>query len=115
MAQWAWNRLEHPPGRKGGPNHVGQFLLAPVHAKTREGTLHYMNSYYYIGHFSKFIPSGARTHCGVPQPRATAFHSFQNTDGTIAVVVMNKQSTAVNLGCMSGNRRSRQSAVPIQS
>ena len=37
----------------GGPNHVGNFCFAPVHADTKKGTLIYTNAYYYIGHFFK--------------------------------------------------------------
>ena len=44
----------------GGPNHVGNFCFAPVHADTKNGTLTYTNAYYYIGHFSKFIPPGCQ-------------------------------------------------------
>jgi glucosylceramidase len=82
-----WNILLD---EKGGPNHVSNFCFAPIHGDTRDGSLHYMNSYYYIGHFSKFIRPGAKrlacsTNRGVLQ--ATA---FQNRDGKIAVVVMNE-------------------------
>ena len=52
-----WNVLLD---EKGGPNHVQNFCYAPIHADTKTGELSYMNSYYYIGHFSKFIRPGAR-------------------------------------------------------
>ncbi|MDB5062775.1 MAG: glycosyl hydrolase, partial [Mucilaginibacter sp.] len=52
-----WNILLD---EKGGPNHVGNFCFAPVHADTRNGSLIYTNSYYYMGHFSKFIQPGAK-------------------------------------------------------
>ena len=51
-----WNVLLD---EKGGPNHVGNFCFAPIHADTRTGELTYTNSYYYIGHFSKFVRPGA--------------------------------------------------------
>lgn len=44
----------------GGPNHVQNFCFAPVHANTKTGELIYTNSYYYIGHFSKFVRPGAK-------------------------------------------------------
>src|ERR1700743_427215 len=44
----------------GGPNHVQNFCFAPIHGNVSTGTLDYMNSYYYIGHFSKFIRPGAK-------------------------------------------------------
>lgn len=47
-----WNILLD---EKGGPYHVANFCFAPVHADTQTGELIYTNTYYYIGHFSKFI------------------------------------------------------------
>src|SRR5690606_29762665 len=53
MAGWTdWNILLD---ELGGPNHVGNFCFAPIHANTVTGELIYTNAYYYIGHFSKFI------------------------------------------------------------
>jgi len=45
----AWTDWNILLDESGGPNHVKNFCFAPVHADTRKGTLHYMNSYYYIG------------------------------------------------------------------
>jgi glucosylceramidase len=80
----------------GGPNHVNNFCFAPIHADTRNGSLHFMNSYYYIGHFSKYIQPGAqRIACSSnrAQLQSTA---FQNPDGSITVVVMNGADTKVD-------------------
>jgi glucosylceramidase len=74
----------------GGPNHVGNFCYAPVHGDTRTGRLHYMNSYYYIGHFSKFIRPGAHRIASSSMARELLATAFLNQDGTIAVVVMNE-------------------------
>ena len=74
----------------GGPNHVGNFCYAPVHGDTRTGKLHYMNSYYYIGHFSKFIRPGAQRISSSSMARELSTTAFLNPDGTIAVVVMNE-------------------------
>ncbi len=73
----------------GGPNHVKNFCFAPVHAKTKEGTLHYMNSYYYIGHFSKFIKPGAKRIVSSSNRAQLLTTAFSNGDGKLAVVVMN--------------------------
>ena len=73
----------------GGPNHVQNFCFAPVHGDTRTGELTYTPSYYYIGHFSKFIKPGAKrvsTACSRTFLMST---TFQNIDGTFATVVMN--------------------------
>ena len=81
-----WNILLD---ERGGPNHVGNFCFAPIHADTRTGKLIYTNSYYYIGHFSKFIRAGARRILASPSRSMLLTTGFVNQDGTVAVVVMN--------------------------
>lgn len=81
-----WNILldEH-----GGPNHVGNFCFAPIHGNTATNELIFTNSYYYIGHFSKFIRPGAqRIHASSSRSNLLTT-AFQNTDGSLAAVVMN--------------------------
>jgi glucosylceramidase len=77
----------------GGPNHVGNFCFAPVHADTRTGKLIYTNSYYYIGHFSKFIRPGAKRILSASSRSMLITTAFINTDGKVVVVVMNNTGT----------------------
>jgi glucosylceramidase len=81
-----WNILldEH-----GGPNHVGNFCFAPIHADTRTGQLIYTNAYYYIGHFSKFIRPGAKRIAVSTNRPALQSTAFLNPDGSVVVIVMN--------------------------
>ena len=92
MTGWIdWNVLLD---ERGGPNHVGNFCNAPVTGDTVRDTVELNASYWYIGHFSKFIRPGARRvahSCHTARLEATA---FQNTDGTFAVVVMNPSDDA---------------------
>jgi len=81
-----WNILLD---EKGGPNHVENFCFAPVHANTRTGALTYLSSFYYIGHFSKFIQPGARRIASSPSRSQLLSTAFINPDGKITVVVMN--------------------------
>ncbi len=74
----------------GGPNHVGNFCFAPVHADTRNGELIFTNSYYYIGHFSKFIQPGAKRIASSPSRSSLLSTAFLNPDGKISVIVMNR-------------------------
>jgi len=74
----------------GGPNHVKNFCFAPMHADTRSGKLIYTNSYYYIGHFSKFIKPGAKRIISSPSRSHLLTTAFKNEDGTVVVVVMNQ-------------------------
>lgn len=73
----------------GGPNHVQNFCFAPVHGDTKTGQLYYTNSYYYIGHFSKFIRPGAKRIVSSSSRSQLLTTAFINEDGRIAVVVMN--------------------------
>ncbi|MFD1873680.1 glycoside hydrolase family 30 protein [Hymenobacter bucti] len=73
----------------GGPNHVGNYCFAPIIADTRTGKLIYTNAYYYIGHFSKFIRPGAKRVAATTNRDWLQATSFVNTDGKVAVVVMN--------------------------
>jgi glucosylceramidase len=94
---WAdWNVLLD---EKGGPNHVNNFCYAPIHADTRTGELTYMNSYYYLGHFSKFIRPGAKRIISSSTQDDLKTTAFLNPDGTVAVVAMNlsNQRIALNL------------------
>jgi glucosylceramidase len=77
----------------GGPNHVGNFCFAPVHADTRTGELIYTNAYYYIGHFSKFIKQGARRIVAAPSRSQLLSTAFVNDDGKTVVVVMNQSDS----------------------
>ncbi len=81
-----WNVLLD---EKGGPNHVGNFCFAPVHADTKTGELIYTNSYYYIGHFSKFVKPGARRIASAASRDQLQSTAFVNPDGSIAVIVLN--------------------------
>ena len=81
-----WNVLLD---EKGGPNHVGNFCYAPVIADTRDGSIHYVNSYYYIGHFSKFIRPGAKRIASSSNRDVLQTTAFLNPNGKVVVVVLN--------------------------
>ena len=85
----AWTDWNILLDEKGGPNHVGNWCFAPIHADTRTGELIYTPSYYYIGHFSKFVRPNARR-VGAASSRSTLLTtSFLNEDNTLATIVMN--------------------------
>lgn len=81
-----WNVLLD---ERGGPNHVGNFCFAPVHADTATGELLYTNAYHYIGHFSKFVRPGARRIVSAPSRSALLSTAFVDRTGRVSVVVMN--------------------------
>lgn len=87
-----WNILLD---ERGGPNHVENFCFAPVHAITKTGELIYTPTYYYIGHFSKFIEPGAKRISTTTSRSTLESTSFQNPDGSIVTVVMNSTDEAI--------------------
>jgi len=91
LSHWAvgwsdWNLLLD---EQGGPNHVGNFCSASVMADTATGALHYLPSYYYLGHFAKFIRPGARRIASTSTDDTLLSAAFVNPDDTVAVVVLN--------------------------
>jgi len=88
-----WNLLLD---ETGGPNHVNNFCLAPIIGDTKKGEVYYMSSYYYIGHFSKFIRPGAKRVACTSMSDNLLATAFLNPDGKVAVVVLNKTDNAIN-------------------
>lgn len=86
----AWTDWNILLDEKGGPNHVGNFCFAPVHADTKNDKLIYTNAFYYMGQFSKFIRPGAKRVGTASSRDVLQSTAFQNTDGKLVVVVMNK-------------------------
>lgn len=99
-----WNVLldEH-----GGPNHVGNYCFAPIHADTRSGELVYTPSYWYIGHFSRFIRPGARRVSAASSRSNLLTTSFLNPDGRLATVVMNPSDRAITYNYYVGAASTR--------
>ncbi|MGV7106390.1 glycoside hydrolase family 30 protein [Flavobacterium sp. U410] len=88
-----WNILLD---ENGGPNHVKNFCFAPVHADLQTGELIYTPSYYFIGHFSKFIKKGAKRISSSASRSGLLTTSFLNPDGKMVTVVMNESDKQVN-------------------
>ncbi len=108
----AWTDWNILLDEQGGPNHVGNFCFAPIHAKTKEGTLHYMNSFYYIGHFSKFIRPGAKRIISSSNRVQLLTTAFMNTDGKLAVIVMNPTNEKFSYRMYIGNKAVVETSLP---
>ena len=103
-----WNILLD---EKGGPNHVGNFCMAPIHFDPVKG-LEYTNSYYYIGHFSKFIKPGAKRINASSNRTGLITTAFKNTDGSIAVVVMNGTDEKIDYQLYMKGKAAQTSSLP---
>jgi glucosylceramidase len=87
----------------GGPNHVGNLCSAPILADLENDALLYQSSYYYIGHFSRFVRPGARRigfTLDKPGIEATA---FKNTDHSISVILLNQGEQPVQVPVTNGD------------
>ena len=98
-----WNLLLD---ERGGPNHVGNFCSAPVlahvaadaaadsaadsAADAAADALLHQSSYFYIGHFARFVQPGARRVLCAATAQALECAGFANPDGSVAVVVLNR-------------------------
>jgi glucosylceramidase len=108
----AWTDWNILLDETGGPNHLNNFCFAPVHADTRDGSLHYMNSYYYIGHFSKYIKPGAKRIACSSNRAQLQSTAFKNPDGTIVVIVMNQADTEVSFRLYLGDQAAETLSLP---
>jgi glucosylceramidase len=86
----------------GGPNHVQNFCFSPVHADVSKDELIYTPSYFFIGHFSKFIQKGANRISSVASRSKLLTTSFLNPDGKIVTIVMNQDSKKVKYNLCIG-------------
>lgn len=98
-----WNILLD---QNGGPNHVGNFCFSPIHANTVSGELIYTPSYYYIGHFSKFIRQGAKRVSTSVSRSSLLSTSFLNIDGKMVTVVMNQSNIKVTYNLIIASEKS---------
>jgi glucosylceramidase len=87
-----WNLVldEH-----GGPNHVGNYCSAPIIIDTANDSLMHQSSYYYIGHFARFVKPGAHRVLCAASRQDLETTAFVNPDSTTVVVVMNRTQQAI--------------------
>jgi glucosylceramidase len=87
-----WNILLN---EAGGPNHVGNYCSAPILYDRTLKRLKYQSSYFYIGHFSRFIRSGARRLIAASGHDSLESTAALNPDGSVAVVVLNRSQATL--------------------
>ena len=87
----------------GGPNHVQNLCFAPIHADTQNDSLIFTPTYYYIGHFSRFIEPGALRVSTSASRSTIESTTFQNPDGTLVNghggYEPNRRSVGLHVGC----------------
>lgn len=82
-----WNLLLDATG---GPNHVGNLCSAPIIADTERDELIFQSSYYYLGHFARYVQPGARRILCASSHDDVEATAFLNPDGRMSVVALNR-------------------------
>ena len=104
-----WNiLLDHT----GGPNHVQNFCFAPIHGDTRTGELVYTPTYYYIGHFSKFVRPEAERMSTSSSRSFLLATSFVNEDKEMATIVMNHTDEEISYNFFVGSQQTKLTIPP---
>jgi glucosylceramidase len=108
----AWTDWNILLDETGGPNHVENFCFAPIHFDTKKKEIVYTPSYYYIGHFSKFIRLGAKRVISAASRSQLLTTSFINEDGKMAVIVMNQSDKKVTYNLCVGTKAAEVTILP---
>ena len=104
-----WNILLN---ENGGPNHVENFCFAPIHADVIADSLIYTPSYYYLGHFSKFIIPGAKRISTSSSQSLLESTSWMNPNGEMITIVMNMSNDKLEYSLYVGDKESNLSINP---
>jgi len=102
---------------QGGPNWFKNWCVAPVIVDPEKDEVYITPIYYAMAHFSKFIRPGA-VRIGFENPdESLMVTAAQNTDGTIAVVVLNMNEEQKNINIKLGDKTANMqiSAKAIQT
>ena len=93
-----WNLILN---EDGGPNHVNNLCSAPIIVDTKKQDILYQSSYYYLGHFSRFIKRGDKIiKTDLDSDNLLALSSLNNK-GTINTIVMNKKEETLGFKYVS--------------
>jgi glucosylceramidase len=82
-----------------------------VHFDPAKGLI-YTSSFYYIGHFSKFIRPGAKRINASTNRTSLLTTAFKNIDGSIAVVVMNNSDQKIEYELCMKNKVAKTVSLP---
>lgn len=77
---------------RGGPNHKLNYCNSPIMINSNKTDYIKNLTYYYIGHFSKFIMQGAKKIAFSKYTSDIEVTSFKNPDNSIVIVLMNRNN-----------------------
>ena len=99
-----WNLLLD---ERGGPNHVNNLCFSPIHVDLNSDKLIYLPSYFYIGHFSRFIPIGSIRVSSTSNRSDILTTSFISPDNEVITIIMNKSDKSDCCSVVVGNKQLR--------
>ncbi|MCD7956284.1 MAG: glucosylceramidase [Lachnospiraceae bacterium] len=100
-AELDWNLILD---ENGGPNHVGNYCAAPIMCDTGTGTVDRRLTYYYIGHFSRYIRRGARSIATTAFTDKIDAAAFVNPNGERVTVLLNKSDEDLEITLRENGR-----------
>ena len=98
-----WNLILN---EQGGPNHVGNYCSAPIIVDTHSQDLLYQSSYYYVGHFSRFILPGDKIINSKNTNDTIDVLSSINDQKIVNTVIQNKNESCVEINYNRDNMNS---------
>ena len=93
---------------------MGNFCAAPVMCNEDFSDYEKRLSYYYIGHFSRFVKKGARRLAVSKFSEELEIAAFENPDGTVAAIILNRTDHDVWFA-LSDGKNSNYITLPAHS
>ena len=88
----------------GGPNHVKNYCSAPIIVDTSSQEIIYQSSYYYMGHFSRFMRPGDRViDSSSDNENLHVLSSINSSKDSIQTVVLNKEADSASFQYLRDN------------
>ena len=88
----------------GGPNHVKNYCSAPIIVDTGSQEILYQSSYYYMGHFSRFIkPGDTVIDSNCDNENLHVLSSINSSKNSIQTVVLNKENDSAGFQYLRDN------------
>lgn len=89
---------------QGGPNHKNNFCNSPI-MLNKNNTNYIKNlTYYYIGHFSKYIKPGAKRIATCKYTDKLEITAFKNKNGHVIIIVLNKTEQTIHYALRMRNQ-----------
>ena len=80
---------------KGGPNHKFNFCNSPIMLNLSKNKYTKNLSFYYIGHFSKFIKSNSRKIGFSKFSDKIEITAFKNPDNSVIIILLNRNDYSI--------------------